>query len=135
MSPELARPSNDERAGSDTSRATGWVRERVLGFAGFASEADALRAGAVAHATLLDWLRSHGRTPRKRVPSGAPLPAWVEGDRLVVNGAAIGRFVRASDGERDERSGCGFELSLPAEMPDVVAKRVVERVHEAIGAS
>lgn len=135
MSPELARRSNDERAGNDASGARSWVRERTLGFAGFASEADALRAGALAHATLLEWLVSHGRTPRKRVPPGAALPAWVEGDRLVVNGAVVGRFVRGPHEEGEERSGCGFELSLPAEMPDVVAARVVERVREAIGGS
>lgn len=135
MTPDLIWRSSDERARHDASRAIGWVRGRALGFAGFESEAHALRAGALAHATLLDWLASFGRTPRKRVRSAVAWPAWAEGDRLVVNGATVGRFVRSSGEAGAGRDDYGFELSLPVEMPDAVAARVAERVHEAIAAS
>jgi hypothetical protein len=121
----------EEYALIDGTGEVGWLRPRMIGFCGFDDAEDALRAAAVAHAMVDDWLRDHARSPRRarmRIFGGMVRAA---GDLLYLHGALVGRLVRPSQASVVRRQSFGFELRLPPEMTHVPSVRLARRIHDA----
>jgi hypothetical protein len=95
-------------------REVGWVEDRAIGFAGFDSDDDAVRAATVAYDALSDWLARQRRqeaAPRR----GRRLRLRMEGGehRLTLGDVAVGRLVAGPADDVVQGSSCGFELLLP----------------------
>ena len=95
-------------------REVGWVENRAVGFVGFSSEEEAVRAATTAYDALGSWLARQRRqeaAPRRgrrlRVRSEA-------GDRqLMLGEVPIGRLVSGPVDQAPEDASYGFELMLP----------------------
>lgn len=105
MSNRFERPDDVEYLRIHDTEAGGWVRDGVIGFRGFVNERDALRAAALCHALLTEWLDD--RPPALRLLR--PFP---------VRGVGARSF--------------GFELSLPA--PRQSALRLARQLHDTLAA-
>ena len=93
----------------------GWVEGRVVGFAGFDSDAAAIRAATVAYDALSAWLarQSYKESVRRR---GRRLGVHVrEGERhLTIGGISIGRLIVVpTTGDDPGDPSSRFELALP----------------------
>lgn len=119
------------------TEAGGWVRDGVIGFRGFVNERDALRAAALSHALLSEWLDDRSRsTPaadREGVVRSHGHVQWTTDDGLYVDGERVGRFVRPFPVRGIGARSFGFELSLPAASGQS-ALRLARRLHDTLAA-
>ena len=119
------------------TEAGGWVRDGVVGFRGFVNEQDTLRAAALCHALLAEWLDDRPRSIRGGEKAGAMRShghvQWTTDDALYVSGQRVGRFLRPFPVRGIGTRSFGFELSLPAPSRDS-ALRLARRLHDTLAA-
>jgi hypothetical protein len=116
----------------DETGEVGWLRPRAIGFCGFSSEQDALRAAALARTVVADWLAERGRTPQRARKAPPSHLARAAGNRLLVNGAECGWFLRPAQPPAVGRDSFGFEIALPPEVANEPAIQLAHRAHEAL---
>lgn len=95
-------------------REVGWVENRAVGFVGFASDDEAVRAATTAYDALSGWLARQRRqeaAPRR----GRRLRVRSEtGERqLMLGDVVIGTLVSGPADHAPEGTSHGFELLLP----------------------
>lgn len=95
-------------------REVGWVENRAVGFIGFASDEEAMRAATTAYDALCGWLarqRRQDAAPRR----GRRLRVRSEGGEreLVLGDAPIGRLLSGAADHAPDATSHGFELLLP----------------------
>ena len=95
-------------------REIGWVEGRAVGFVGFASDDEAVRAATIAYDALSGWLaRQAGGTaiPRR----GRRLRVRAEGGErtLTLGNVPVGRLVSGPGEHATDSTSPGFELLLP----------------------
>jgi hypothetical protein len=119
------------------SESSGWVRDGVIGFRGFVNERDALRAAALCHALLTEWLDERPRSIRSAEGAGSVRSRghvqWTIDDALYVSGQRVGRFLRPSPVRGVGSRSFGFELSLTAPSRQS-ALRLARRLHDTLAA-
>ena len=119
------------------TEAGGWVRDGVIGFRGFVNQRDALRAAALCHALLTEWLDRPLPSTRGIGTAGALRShghvQWATDDALYVSGQRVGRFLRSSPVRGIGARSFGFELSLPAPSRES-ALRLARRLHDTLAA-
>lgn len=125
---------NRSRLETSSGVQIGWIRGRVIGFCGFASEADAMRGAVAASRALEELLRRHFPGRVRRDPDAAEL-------RIVHDGAydwisdgliPIARLVRVRWAAPHDAQ-LGIELVLPSYTSDEVVGEAVRRMIVAIG--
>jgi hypothetical protein len=95
-------------------REVGWVEDRVIGFAGFESDDDALRAATISYDALSDWLaRQRRQEASPRRGRRLRLRAVAGEHQLTLGEVVIGRLVAGPADHAVEGASCGFELLLP----------------------
>jgi hypothetical protein len=137
MPNRFERPGAVEHLRVHHTEAGGWVRDGVIGFRGFVNEREALRAAAICHALLTEWLDDRPRSTPDAGEDGAVRShghvQWTTDDGLVIDGERVGRFVRPFPVRGIGACSFGFELSLPAVSRQSVL-RLARRLHDTLAA-
>jgi len=137
MPNRFERPDDVRALRVHDGEAGGWVRDGVIGFRGFVNERDALRAAALCHALLSEWLDDRPPPSRNAGRAGEVQShgrvQWATDDALYVGGQPVGRFVRPFPLRGIGARSFGFELSLPAPSRQP-ALRLARRLHDALAA-
>jgi hypothetical protein len=112
-------------------REVGWVDGRAVGFVGFDTDDDAVRAATVAYDALSAWVAKQRRT-ELTARRGRRLNTRTEGGerRLTLGDVSIGRLVSIvpADAAVPVR---GFELQLPPRLGDsLTAAQVLDHALE-----
>jgi len=137
MANRFERPDSVSALRINDTEAGAWVRADAVGFRGFVSEHDALRAAALAHALLRQWTgeeprSSEGATRAEGVRSHGVVQ-WATDDGLYVDGIRVGRFVRPFPVHGIGARSFGFELALPVGSRQS-ALRLARRLHDTLDA-
>ena len=117
----------------DESGPVGWLSDDAIGFRGFASEAETLRAAALAHATKFEMTGNAAGTRRSRAARGFGLTTWATDDTWAVGGERVGRFLRPSALPGLGPDSFGFEFSL-SDVAVAQREAIARRIHEALAA-
>jgi hypothetical protein len=137
MANRFERPDDGRALRINAADAGGWVRDDAIGFRGFIDERDALRAAALAHALLTQWLDEPPRPieggGRTSTGQSHGIVQWATDDGLYVNGERVGRFVRPAPLRGIGARSFGFELSLPPGSRQF-ALRLARRLHDTLEA-
>jgi hypothetical protein len=136
MPNRFERPDSVEYLRVHDTEAGGWVRDGVIGFRGFVSEQDALRAAALCHALLTEWLDDRPSSRSAGRAGGAWSHGhvqWTTDDAIYVSGQRVGRFLRPFPVHGIGARSFGFELSLPAPSREF-ALRLARRLHDTLAA-
>lgn len=121
--PPNARPPSD-----DTAHRVGWIDGSAIGFRGYDSEDEAMRAARVAHRTMVRRFAgtSHKRKVKELERGAAQEPLMVDraGDvELILAGHhPIARLVRPGEEPDDGSDSFGFEVQLPVPVDDRSAR-------------
>ena len=137
MRNRFERPGHLEYLRVHGTEAGGWVRDGVIGFRGFVNERDALRAAALCHALLTQWLDERPPSVEGAARAGdVPLHGhieWTTDDALFVSGQRVGRFLRPFPTRGFGPRSFGFELPLPDPARES-ALRLARRLHDTLAA-
>jgi hypothetical protein len=99
---------------SDMGRRVGWVEGDVIGFRGFASDAEAAHAAWVAYRVLAQRLaREERRRPIPVDTERLTIERRGEADVVVAAGKPSATLVRPAAGSRTGADSFGFEIRLP----------------------
>ena len=118
---------------SDGARAVGWIRDRTIGFRGFANEANASVAAWVAYGTAARRLaRGNGTGP---VPVDVEPLAFrrVDGRELILaSGQRIGTLLLPEAGSRSGSDSFGFEIEIPAPADELRMRSMAHLIYRTL---
>jgi hypothetical protein len=111
----------------------GWVRDRMVGFRGFTSEAEGRQAVLVAHEALGQWLaRQRGIPYQAPAEDGTTLLDVEEWGRITIGAEEIGVLHRPGARSPGGSDGFAIELHLPRNINDGAAIGAASVMHHAL---
>ena len=118
---------------SEGGRAVGWIRGRIVGFRGFASETDAGVAAWVAYGTAARRL-ARGTSGGAIPVDVAPLSfSHVDGrERILASGREIGTLLRPEAGSQSGSDSFGFEIEIPAPADELRMRSMAHLIYRTL---
>jgi hypothetical protein len=111
----------------------GWVRDRMVGFRGFASELEARHATLIAYDALGQWLaRQRGITHQPAADDGTTLLGVDEWGRISIGPEEIGALHRPGARSPGGPEGFAIELHLPRNINEGAAIGAASVMHHAL---
>ncbi|HJU65393.1 MAG TPA: hypothetical protein VJ596_06930 [Gemmatimonadaceae bacterium] len=117
----------------DAGRAVGWVRGNIVGFGGFATEAEAAHAAWVAYRTIMRRLAR--RTGQRPIPIDVePLTLVHDGDRqsILASGRLIGTLVRPAANSSTTLDSYGFEVEVPPPADELLVRAIAYAAYRTL---